>query len=378
MIAKDASAEFTLTGESVQWFSFRGKDHGITAIFLDGVYKRTIDLYNPEATQQVAPNLMGGGSKKLGFADLPPGKHQFSVVGGLFHEDTFDNRQCYRNLLHYNALCWGADDSDLVFAGGGTAGVRLADSASTTPTASAAIPGNKKTAAGVLNVGSDKQLFLDGSFFASSKNVTLRMNPPVKMGPVLLPDKPWESADMGFCVSVVDDGGRCKMWYLTEGKDSKGAYHLCYAESKDGVVWEKPNLGLIASNGSIDNNIVMAGTVETTVFLDPVAAPESRYKAIAMMCWPDPKKAGLYVHTSPDGIHWKMSDERVFPVAADTANQAFVRCAAEKICGQHSGVGADAQDRTRGNGRHHRALAGQATREALLHLGQRQDPRGQP
>ena len=194
---------------------------------------------------------------------------------------------------------------------------------STTPTASAAIPGNKKLPQACSMLAATSNSFSMGAFSQAPRTSRSRMNPPVKMGPVLLPDKPWESADMGFCVSVVDDGGRCKMWYLTEGKDSKGAYHLCYAESKDGVVWEKPNLGLIASNGSIDNNIVMAGTVETTVFLDPVAAPESRYKAIAMMCWPDPKKAGLYVHTSPDGIHWKMSDERVFPVAADTANQAF-------------------------------------------------------
>jgi hypothetical protein len=113
------------------------------------------------------------------------------------------------------------------------------------------------------------------------------------------------------------------MWYLTQGKASKGAYHYCYARSNDGVVWEKPNLDLIEYNGSKHNNIVMAGTVETTVFLDPVARRQARYKALAMMYWPDPKKAGLYVHTSPDGIHWKMSQERVFAVAADTANQAF-------------------------------------------------------
>jgi hypothetical protein len=89
------------------------------------------------------------------------------------------------------------------------------------------------------------------------------------------------------------------------------------------VTWEKPNLGLIDFNGSKQNNLVLTGVVETTIFLDPVAPADARFKAVAVMYWPNPKTAGLYVHTSPDGIHWKMSDTRVFPFVPDTANQAF-------------------------------------------------------
>jgi hypothetical protein len=128
---------------------------------------------------------------------------------------------------------------------------------------------------------------------------------------------------MGFCVSVVDDDGQCKMWYLTQAKGAGSNYVLCFATSKDGIHWEKPNLGLFEHHGSKANNIVMKGIVETTVFRDPVAPPEARYKAIAMMHSPDPKVGGIYVHTSPDGIHWKMATERVLPLAADSANQAF-------------------------------------------------------
>jgi hypothetical protein len=112
------------------------------------------------------------------------------------------------------------------------------------------------------------------------------------------------------------------MWYLTRGAGD-GDYVFCYAVSKDGIVWKKPSLGLVNYKGSKDNNIVMAGDLETMVFLDPVGSPKARFKAITQRFWPDPKKGGLYVHTSPDGIHWKISDQRVFPLGSDSANQAF-------------------------------------------------------
>ena len=171
-----------------------------------------------------------------------------------------------------------------------------------------------------INASSGKQLLIDSTFFADNQRITLTMNPPVKMGPVLRPDRPWEAADMGFCVSVVQDNDFYKMWYLTE---SEAKYYICYATSSDGIRWEKPNLGLFTFHGSTDNNIVMTQPVETTVFLDPVAPPESRFKAIHAMNWPDAKTAGLYVHTSADGIHWTISKQRVLPVLPDTANQVF-------------------------------------------------------
>ena len=74
------------------------------------------------------------------------------------------------------------------------------------------------------------------------------------------PDKPWESTDIGFCVSVVEDEGRFKMLHLA--RDKENHFFCCYAWSKDGAfVWEKPNLGVNEYHGSKDNNIVLhAGT----------------------------------------------------------------------------------------------------------------------
>lgn len=172
-----------------------------------------------------------------------------------------------------------------------------------------------------FDVGDQKQLLIDRRFLETSTGITLRMNPPVKMGSVLRPEKPWESRDIGFCVSVVQDGDVCKMWYMA--RSVEGGLRYCYATSKDGIAWERPNLGLHEFEGSKANNIVITGAIETMVFLDPIAPTESRYKAVSVMHWPDPEKAGVYVHSSPDGIHWKMSNRRVFPLAPDTANQAI-------------------------------------------------------
>lgn len=173
----------------------------------------------------------------------------------------------------------------------------------------------------VIDAGDRTQLFMDSRFIAESKNITIQMNPPTKAGVAILPDKPWESGDIGFCVSVVQHEGEYKMWYLA--RDTASNYCQCFARSQDGRTWEKPELGLIDYQGTKNNNIVLTGAMETTVFLDPVAPPEQRFKAVSAMYWPDPQKAGLYLWTSPDGLNWTQSPVRVFPLLPDTANQAF-------------------------------------------------------
>lgn len=180
----------------------------------------------------------------------------------------------------------------------------------------------------VIDVGDRTQLFMDSRFIGESNNTTLRVNPPVKAGPILLPDRPWESGDIGFCVSVVHYEGEYKIWYLA--RDTAGNYCQCFARSQDGRVWEKPDLGLIEYQGSKNNNIVLTGAMETTVFMDPVAPPEQRFKAVSAMYWPDPQKAGLYMWNSPDGLQWTQVPQRVFPLLPDTANQAFYDTRLEK------------------------------------------------
>ena len=84
-------------------------------------------------------------------------------------------------------------------------------------------------------------------------------------------------------------------WEHTRGR-------LCYAESADGVHWERPNLGLVEYRGSGDNNILgpavhdpvrQAGWNAGTVFRDPTAPPEQRYKLWSEIKVGEEGKSGL-------------------------------------------------------------------------------------
>lgn len=93
---------------------------------------------------------------------------------------------------------------------------------------------------GPITVGKEKQLFIDDRFIASSRNVELCMNPPVKLGVVLRPDRPWEDKSIGFCASVMEHGGVFKLFYRADSHE-KGA-SVCLATSRNGLHWERLEL----------------------------------------------------------------------------------------------------------------------------------------
>ena len=89
----------------------------------------------------------------------------------------------------------------------------------------------------------------------------------------------------------------------------------CYAESTDGIHWNKPNLGLFEFQGSRKNNIIWnrEGSHNFAPFKDtnPDAASEARYKALGGI----KSEGGLYAFQSPDGIRWAKIQEK--PVVTD-------------------------------------------------------------
>lgn len=177
-----------------------------------------------------------------------------------------------------------------------------------------------------FDVGNRKQLFIDRRFIRSSRGITLAMNPPRKQGVVLGPDAPWEKDHIGSYVSVIEDGGVYKMWYMSFA--GKGGGRLCYATSNDGIRWERPKLGLVDFNGSRDNNIVIGSYREGAVILDPVAPPAERFKTLASYGGKRPSGLGtstngsLMLMTSPDGIHWDR-EHPVLPFHPDSMNTLF-------------------------------------------------------
>jgi hypothetical protein len=100
----------------------------------------------------------------------------------------------------------------------------------------------------------------------------------------------------------------------------------CYAESRDGIHWTRPSLGLVEFQGSRDNNIVLKGHSHAfSPFKDrnPKAPPAERYKAVAI--GRVGKKSVLLGFASPDGLRW--SQIRPEPIitdgAFDTLNRAL-------------------------------------------------------
>jgi hypothetical protein len=94
--------------------------------------------------------------------------------------------------------------------------------------------------------------------------------------------------------------------------------------SQDGLHWEKPNLGLIAYQGSKKNNIVFIGDeFNPSNFIKDLNDPDSqrRYKALGE--WdpqPGNTRGGASVVFSPDGLRW--TEYRGNPVIRHGVNMA--------------------------------------------------------
>ncbi|WP_077369767.1 hypothetical protein [Anaerosalibacter sp. Marseille-P3206] len=99
---------------------------------------------------------------------------------------------------------------------------------------------------------------------------------------------------------------------------------VCYAESKDGVNWVKPNLGLVEFDGNKDNNILMRYGHGTSVLYDEDEVdPNKRYKLMTKIEYSHDNHF-MAVAFSSDGIHF--SDYIEWPKynpQADTYNFVF-------------------------------------------------------
>ena len=166
------------------------------------------------------------------------------------------------------------------------------------------------------------QLFIDDEIIESTVRLTRRYHKPAYIyGPVLRAEHPWEGTALCLFGSIIRDGGtgRFRMWYLgwrvgshQRPDGQKRIMNLCYAESEDGVHWEKPELGLVEWNGSKDNNIISIEHSNPTVIEDPLDPdPKRRFKVFKHGREPGLNRRdamGHYVSFSPDGLHlgeWK-------------------------------------------------------------------------
>lgn len=151
---------------------------------------------------------------------------------------------------------------------------------------------------------------------ATPYGIILRQHTPkIDPNPILQPETPWENGSIGAYASFIYHNGIYQCWYQPTGTSEDWHTSLAYAESKDGIHWERPDLGLVEYKGSTHNNLLYYGDRDHgwAVLLDEDAPAEERYK---MICT-SRREAGGMGHftigsTSADGIHWNNIEEPFF------------------------------------------------------------------
>ena len=179
-----------------------------------------------------------------------------------------------------------------------------------------------------IDIGSRLELFVDQYLIdKTSGDVRFELHKPTPQDVALVTDKPWEGNTCAY-YTVFQDGDLFRMYYRgahfdVEARKSAHRELTCYAESRDGIHWTKPELGIFEFEGSKKNNIVWdgVGTHNFTAFRDdnPATLDESRYKALGG------GRGGLVTFQSRDGKNWRLIQDK--PVithgAFDSQNLAF-------------------------------------------------------
>ena len=163
-----------------------------------------------------------------------------------------------------------------------------------------------------------RYLVLDSRIIQSAENARLTVGTVRKhpRNPLFGEDKPWEQRFDNLYASIVHDRaeGLYKLWYNPFIRDAsaKGMtlqqrrairYRpprrqdgVCYATSRDGLQWDKRDLGLVEFAGSKANNLVLTGSHGAGVFKDlHDPDPNRRYKMF---------HARDFLRFSSDGVRW--------------------------------------------------------------------------
>ena len=204
-----------------------------------------------------------------------------------------------------------------------------------------------------VDIGSRLELFVDKLLVGSLRGTSFKLHTPIREPQSASPLK------AGYLTTIIKDGGLYRAYYRhTDPKHSYGEFPDAtdaettrYAESRDGMEWIYPELGICEVNGSTRNNVILHRAPfshDFAPFLDanPEAPAEARYKALAGLhpegarhlakkryvrgeseTEPTGGWLGLHAFQSSDGLHWElMRDKPVItdPIAAfDCLNVSF-------------------------------------------------------
>lgn len=186
-----------------------------------------------------------------------------------------------------------------------------------------------------LNIGDRRELFVDDLLLDTARTTAREMmHRPVRREMVFTNDNPWEANGWVY-YTVFQDGDIFRMYYhcmpmfnREETKHDPYFFHVCYAESRDGIHWSKPDLGICEFEGSTHNNIIVkTETMDAFhVFIDknPACPKTERYKAVyTKLDHTDKPGDQLWCMISADGIHFKEGWLLTLDGMFDSHNTAF-------------------------------------------------------
>ncbi|RNC64181.1 hypothetical protein [Proteiniphilum sp. X52] len=164
-----------------------------------------------------------------------------------------------------------------------------------------------------INVG--RQLFVDDFLISETDLVRVFHTPtPYAGNPVLEPDREWEKTSKGEPYAAPfsdgiwydDETGLFRMWYLAgagniQKNEKRREFYTCYAESKDGKNWTKPNLNLVPGTNIVDT----CRRDAATIWLDRSEKdPSRRWKFFNIEHRDKDDRWQIVLKYSEDGIHW--------------------------------------------------------------------------
>ena len=155
-----------------------------------------------------------------------------------------------------------------------------------------------------LRLSPGPHLFIDDHLVQETVRLVRRTHQPQKLPqPILGKAEPWHQQPL-FFQKVIHDAaaGRFRMWYNVKNPGADPFVCYAYAESEDGIRWNRPNLGLVSVAGSTENNLIDAPLGHFSLFFvddgPDFPDPSRRYK----MGFYDAK--GLFLAFSPDGFRF--------------------------------------------------------------------------
>ena len=184
-----------------------------------------------------------------------------------------------------------------------------------------------------IEIGHTPQFFLDDHLVDNRWSLKPKREEVLRVfhAPRKHEGNPVVAEDGGYVTVARDPGSNAfKMWYQTHARSKDGEegneYAIAYAESGDGLVWKRPELGLHEWKGSRANNIVWKGRGSKRAsgpqIIEVPAKDRRGYRYIMSYRTGGVREhSGVRVVGSQDGIHWdEEKDSLVLPLHSDTQN----------------------------------------------------------